>query len=67
MLDGLGTHSSVTCHESNLGQGILKSDILGCLRISNIGFVIPHWLEVSKYFQVRGPEDLTLSSVGFWR
>jgi hypothetical protein len=41
MIDGLGTHSSVACHEPNLSKGILESNVLGGLRISNIRLVIP--------------------------
>ena len=35
------TNSSVSCHESNLSQREFESNVLSCLGISDIGFVVP--------------------------
>lgn len=34
-------YSSVACHEANLGQSIFETDILSCLCISHVGFIVP--------------------------
>jgi hypothetical protein len=36
-----GTHRAIPRHEPNLRQGKLKANILGRLRISHVGLVIP--------------------------
>lgn len=36
-----GTHSSIPCHEADLREGVFKSNVLGCLSVTHIGFVVP--------------------------